>query len=400
MRIPPGDLSFLFILFLGPLNIMAQRSYSCKVIDAKTKEPLAYAKVYVSPRNGTMTNFDGEFYLEAQPEDSVKITYIGYESIRLKAKELPKTIAMNPVSTVMQEVTVKSIYGILIEASKRCSKAFRKYKQRQALYFLRMNINHADSLGTLVEAYISAQKAFNLRHMFFLTGKTAGRVYHHIKSMELLQAAPYTRQVTFWSNHHLITLLPSHPTIEYYKKNYIIGYRLLQNQQGKRIYHLVFGNRNPPKDPPIITGDEPVMTGNLYLDAETLMPLMFHGRLEDALVTEGGLNPRYCNVFLHISYSHQDGFPEVENAIVRYDMGEKKHRYTMFKVSNEIPEHYRKLPLTINQRNVVALIDSVGYSPKFWSQNEVYKRTAEEELILKRFDKLQTDSISLIRSER
>ena len=132
MRITPRNLSIIFILMLLPLNIVAQRGYSCKVIDAKTKEALAYAKVYASPDNVTMTNYDGEFYLEVQPEDSVKITYIGYESIRLRANEHPKKIAMNPVSTVMQDVTVKSIYGILIDASKRCEKLFNKYKHRRS----------------------------------------------------------------------------------------------------------------------------------------------------------------------------------------------------------------------------------------------------------------------------
>ena len=67
----------------------------------------------------------------------------------------------------------------------------------------------------------------------------------------------------------------------------------------------------------------------------------------------------------------------------------------MFKVSNEIPKHDHEWPLTKKQRNIVALIDSVGYSPTFWSQNEVYKRTAEEELILKRYDKLPTAKLQV-----
>lgn len=395
MRITPRNLSIIFILMLLPLNIVAQRGYSCKVIDAKTKEALAYAKVYASPDNVTMTNYDGEFYLEVQPDDSVKITYIGYESIRIKAKDLPKTIAMNPVSTEMGEVTVKSIYGILIDASKRCEKLFNKYKHRRSLYFSRQHIDRRDSIEMLMEAYISAQNAFNLRHLIFLTGKQAGDTYRHMTTMEIIQAGPMTHQVFTWSNLHLITPLPSNPTIKYYKKNYIIGYRLLKNQQGKRIYHIIFGNRNPPKDPPIVSGDKPVMTGNLYLDAETLLPLMFHGRIEDVLITQGKLNPSYCNVFLHVDFNHNDGYPEVEDVTIIYDLGKTTTHHTMFKVSNEIPKHDHEWPLTKKQRNIVALIDSVGYSPKFWEQNEVYKRTAEEELLLKRYDKLPTAKLQV-----
>lgn len=399
MCIPPRILPSLFCLILLPLNIMAQQSYSCKVIDAKTKNALAYAKVYVSPNNGTITNNDGDFYLEALPEDSLKITYIGYESIRLKAKDLPKTIAMHPVSTVMQEVTVKSIYGILADASKLCTKAFNKHKRKRALYFFRLNINNKDCLETLVEAYISAQKAFNLRHLIFLTGKMAGAPYHHITTMELIQAGPMTRQVFTWQAQHLITPLPTHPSIKYYKKNYIIGYRILKDQSGRKFYHIIFGNRNPPKDPPIVKCFEPVMTGNLYIDAETLMPMMFHGRVEDVLITEGGRNPRYCNMFLHIDYSIDEGFPTIESAVVKHDSSNSIFDYTMFKVSNVIPEHTREWPLTRKQRNIAALIDSVGYSPKFWNQNEVYKRTAEEELLLKRHYKLQSNSTSINRNE-
>ena len=58
------------------------KSYSGKVIDKKTGEPVVFASVFISEtRTGTVTNSDGDFIIKVPVQSIAKqigITHIGY----------------------------------------------------------------------------------------------------------------------------------------------------------------------------------------------------------------------------------------------------------------------------------------------------------------------------------
>lgn len=56
------------------------------VLEAKTSEPLVAATVINKARKcGTLTDFDGNFCIEAEKEDSLTVSFYGYVTQRLKA---------------------------------------------------------------------------------------------------------------------------------------------------------------------------------------------------------------------------------------------------------------------------------------------------------------------------
>lgn len=91
----PGKF-FLLIFFLAfiSLNLKAQQTYtiSGKVIDAETKEPLAFVNI-IQPgtRTGISTDIDGKFSLRSsRPIESIQLTYVGYNLLNFAIPENKK----------------------------------------------------------------------------------------------------------------------------------------------------------------------------------------------------------------------------------------------------------------------------------------------------------------------
>ncbi len=92
-----------------------------KIVDVKTKAPLQSAHVVnLNTVEGTTTNSDGFFIIPAKANDTIYISYIGYQSIKLKiTNDLLKgnelEIAIHQKAVNIDEVTVKAhnLIGVL-----------------------------------------------------------------------------------------------------------------------------------------------------------------------------------------------------------------------------------------------------------------------------------------------
>jgi len=92
-----------------------------RIINVTDKKPLQSAHVLnLNSVEGTITNSDGAFIIFAQPNDTIFISYIGYQSIKLKVtKDLLKgnelEIAIHEKTVNINEVTVKAhnLIGVL-----------------------------------------------------------------------------------------------------------------------------------------------------------------------------------------------------------------------------------------------------------------------------------------------
>ena len=108
-------LSFLFLSFANA------QSFSAKVIDQDTKEPISYATIETGRYQGMVSNEEGEFtfLLEniKQPQDSIYISYMGYETKGLVFEEnegitialLPRLYELKEVFLTTELLTIKEI---------------------------------------------------------------------------------------------------------------------------------------------------------------------------------------------------------------------------------------------------------------------------------------------------
>jgi hypothetical protein len=76
-------IAFIFLFVLDPLNVLAQYQIDGKVIDNKTKEPLAFVNIIANnQRHGTTTGIDGNFkFNSSEPILTLKLSYVGYEPL-------------------------------------------------------------------------------------------------------------------------------------------------------------------------------------------------------------------------------------------------------------------------------------------------------------------------------
>ncbi|MCF6296983.1 MAG: carboxypeptidase-like regulatory domain-containing protein [Flavobacteriaceae bacterium] len=133
-------ISTLFLFSLG-FNLFAQNpninntdsisQYSLvilkgKVIDINNGNPLQSAHIVnLNSIHGTVTNLKGEFTIPAKDYDTIFISYVGYQSVKLKiTKDLLKgnelEIAIHEKVVNIDEVTIKShnLIGVLVVDAK------------------------------------------------------------------------------------------------------------------------------------------------------------------------------------------------------------------------------------------------------------------------------------------
>ena len=104
----------LFLLFLLPLNVLAQSTFSGVVLDSKTNQPIPGVNVIVKgTQNGTSTDFDGKFQLSKVNEGNIIVfSFIGYAENSVQFNN-QQNITVNLVEEAnqLQEVIVQIGYG-------------------------------------------------------------------------------------------------------------------------------------------------------------------------------------------------------------------------------------------------------------------------------------------------
>lgn len=77
------------------------------ILDAKTGDPIIGANVLVKgTTNGTITNFDGEYELDASVGSDLMISFIGYKTVSVKATAGKQTVKLMEDTETLDEVVV------------------------------------------------------------------------------------------------------------------------------------------------------------------------------------------------------------------------------------------------------------------------------------------------------
>ena len=129
----------VFLFLICSTNLLAQQYISIKgkVIDKKSKEPLAFAHItFANNQYGSATNGNGFFTINISPknfQDTLLFSYMGYESFKLdlnqfKAGQYQRKIELTPASFKLNEIVVKpvDVRYILEKAIRRIPKNYSK----------------------------------------------------------------------------------------------------------------------------------------------------------------------------------------------------------------------------------------------------------------------------------
>ncbi len=385
------------------LNIFGQsKSEESRVVDASTGEPLPYASIYVSPELGTMTNDDGCFQLDIAPGQGIRISYIGYETIRTAWNGAGQTYRLKPLTTDMQEITVMASDDILKRVLKRLSKDFRRKKRKEANFFYRLS-NTYSGKTEMTEAFLTARSAINVRNMEFYNGRRVRQLrYSRTESnisntnlQHLVCLGPAIEDNKFW-NLALRPIYLQDKTkvgIRVKTSNYAQGvgftYRLPTETTNPLLYNYYnsIATKTTTSDGHEIVClnmtlmdslARPALEGKLYVDAMDYRVLSFEGKLRNMIMDTGvdfHNKAVRAEMDVKVMYTHDNGFTEVENVVCHMKAGDLKSRSILYNMNKQ------PLPFEEAQKagdNLATIIENAGYDSTLWNL-DVVRRTVEEQ---------------------
>ena len=135
----------IFSIFLCLFSLVgwAQRTVTAHVVNNETGEALPYVTVYVSQGKGTLSNEEGDFRISVEDDETIRLSCIGYKSLKLDVRNVPSVIRMTPTVRELQELTVlpAPVQSALSKAIKLLNKEAKSYAQKEGMYFYRTVIS-------------------------------------------------------------------------------------------------------------------------------------------------------------------------------------------------------------------------------------------------------------------
>ena len=285
-----------------------QRDYTAKIVDAKNGDVLPYASVYISAEYGTMSNLEGDFTVMANEDDNIKISYIGYKTIVLKASMLPAIVKMEQISSTLEEVTVTTAESILDNVAKRLDKERKTAKGIKRRYFCRTT----ESIGKkqeMIEAFIEAKSAISLSDLSIIGGRRSvlgesqKKALYNTNLHYMLEISPAMIASRFWKN----VVTPLHG--KNYKKYYESSYKYYKPNNEDGYYCVTLKSKSD--------ADKRVIVGNLYVNAKDYRLIKFEGNVPFMSMTVETTNNLPVNIKLENSFcmefSYGNNFTEVSN---------------------------------------------------------------------------------------
>ncbi len=357
-------------------------TFSSTVMDGETGETLPFAQIYISEGRGTIANAEGRFSVKALPSETLVITCMGYQRMKIKAADLPPTLRLMPAETAMREVTVMAPGNILAQVVKQMEKDYQAHKNAYTYYYMRQTYR-MDEAAEMAEAYLSARSAGNLRGVEFL----AGRVFH-AKSKEkklaldfsnlhaTLSLAPMIKEEPFWQEVFIPLNQKSFRNRYNYEKDYETDISPQTDADGKRI--LCIHIRRPQKGKKV---RKAVMSGDLYVEADSLWPIGFRGKIE-GLKLESELNGEEstakATLDLNITYSRTHGYNKVTSIFTRLKCKGIDCQTIAYHVDNlDIPDD-------ADANRSDNLLTAIWYTRKdaeWWRKNIILPTEAERKLM-------------------
>ena len=349
-----------------------------RVIDAKTGERLPFASVYISGQNSTISNAEGEFVIDADSADVLRISYVGYKTVRLRAVDIGQEVLLSSEGEMLGEVVVLGTDLVIQNTLKRMKEENKQYRKTRANYFYRQ-VGYTDrQCHSFLESFFTARSASQVNEMSLVTGR-----YLSVASMRTISPANFFTfaQVPVFSNQKNIPsteqLVPLHRG---YARNYLTEMSLVGNDE-RRVYVISF----VPRD-----SNAWAIEGRLYVDAETFQLLKYEGRSTKEWVSHMMGNRavvRPIDYSFVVNYQLDNGFAEVSSVHFRTSYTADGHKFETTGVMFNVADRYFTSRGTLRfNDNLMDLIGRKGLDCGFWEQNEIVKRTPVEEEAVEIFE--------------
>ena len=196
-------LKLSFLLLLLSASASAQSLHiDARIIDAKTGERLPFASVYISGQNSTISNAEGEFVIDADSADVLRISYVGYKTVHLRAVDVGQEVLLSSEGEMLGEVVVLGTDLVIQNTLQRMKEEYKKHRKTKSNYFYRQ-VGYTDrQCHSFLESFFTARSATQVSDMSLVTGR-----YLSVASMRTISPANFFTfaQVPVFSNQKHIS---------------------------------------------------------------------------------------------------------------------------------------------------------------------------------------------------
>lgn len=379
---------FFIVFLLLCLPLAAQQTYRARVVDAETGDALPYVSIYIAAGRGTITNSNGYFVIEAEPETQLSFRYVGYEPRQVTANGLPEVVRMKPYTRELGEVIVKPIPAdsIIEQVIGRLDSEYKKHEKEQQVYFFRSVLKYPhdapsmESGAYMIEAFQRAYDAINARDVILLSGiqgregneKMINLRYTNVQRH--MEAGPKTNGSKSWEK--VIKPLDKFSTL---KKFYKLDSSILRSDDGKEIYCIDCSWTQNLKGE---LKNARYITGQVYVEPNTYRMLGFEGKVNNAYQWVN-LDRVPSDIRFHITYDHSQGYTSVANLAVEGGNELMRYHVIAFAVGEYKEAKKRQKQQVLGPYNILQDIDNTICDSTLWTE-EIVRRTEEEERIFKK----------------
>jgi hypothetical protein len=347
------------------------------VKDDESGEVLPFAHIYCQGKLTTMSNAQGEFLLEANPSDVIRITFLGHKSISVIASELPNVVKLKTSVQYLPEVVVLPAYNLIKDITKKTAKAVKKWKDEKSIFFFRQSTFVDDTQRNMMEAFFDARSVLTASNVRLITGRIVegGDVFYGADLYRLSQIWLLKKDKNKPS--YIETILPLDLRFDDY---YETSLRKME-YDGRTLYEILFCSKK-------LTPKQQIITGTLYVDAEQLLPVKMQGKIENITVVhrsiEGSIDGEILpiDVSFDVSFSIEREFPEITSVIINSNYKDRNHDYRFLSLLYNTGR--KKLDSQKTSHYIYDLrkqIKKHRFNQDFWNRHETLKRTDLEKML-------------------
>ena len=393
--------SVLLLLMLA----LSARSQTWKleahVIDAQSGQPVSYANVYSTTGCGTITNSDGDFVVPVTDTASVRISFVGYETVQLPVTEIGRVVRLKRATYSLNEVLVlPSGDRLAMRVIKKAVKEFQRSAKVRGNYFYRQ-VTQTDSIcNEYIEAFFWGRTSYCFPEAYLLEGRYAGLPsdslthYQYVTNFFTLSQLNVISFIGGTGIHGIIS--PLRPNFALFYK---VTYDTLRSTSPTTpdLYVLYFE--------PLPIVHSPILQAVVYVDMKTLGVLRCEGNLlgltmQDIVTGEEHDFVAHFNIHfrrvgdrfdpkthdaLNTRHSYSELTTVSADAFTTF-IGQPVRLHSVLYNLGDNPLAGRTQPdfsLKIGaQTDLKSAISHTTYNPDFWQQNETVKRTQLEQSVL------------------
>ena len=188
---------YFFTLFVLLFSFYYSQQVKYKILERESEIPLEFVKIEAL-NEIFFSNKDGEFSIDGNENDSIKISKSGYEIFKSKIGKLQEKIILNPKVYQIEEVVLESFPKILTNAYKSIENNYPLFPYQEN-FNLRIILKKNDTINKLedIVGTVKRKSLFETKNLSIPKNQYAKVQLYNLRKVEKKEKIIYFKEFTF-----------------------------------------------------------------------------------------------------------------------------------------------------------------------------------------------------------